>query len=300
MDSDVQAEQAEVARSIVGVFDSSAQAEAALEQLRAEGLGPNEVSIMMRDAHSEETVAEQAASSPVAGGAATGAALGGLLGGLAGWMVSIGALAIPGVGLVLGAGVLATMLTGIALGAATGGLIGALLSLGVPEDDARQYEGHLREGRILLTAHPGREFNVENAIRLMETNGGYDVRVYDSAPVRAVTPTGVDEVAETATTSEHFAHEDNAVETTETLELPTHEGEVAAHTDSLGSGAAGGYGDGEALSGASDSSLGEVNASTEHDMNRVLGPMTEQPPMENEQTAEPPESVEEDSGTKSE
>ena len=265
MDSDKQSDtQAEGARSIVGVFDSSAQAEAALEQLRAEGLGPNEVSIMMRDAHSEETVVEQAASSPVAGGAATGAALGGLLGGLAGWMVSIGALAIPGVGLVIGAGVLATLLTGIALGAATGGLIGALLSLGVPEDDARQYEGHLREGRILLTAHPGPEFDVDSAVRFMETNGGYDVRVYGSTPVRAVTPIGADEAAAAAEPSEH----------------PVQEGEVAAQTDSLGSGAAGGYGDGEAMSSASDSSLSEVTASIEHDMKGVFGQTTEEPPVE--------------------
>ncbi len=171
-----------ISRSIVGVFDSSDEAQRALEQLRADGLGPDEVSVMMRDTHVTESIQEQAASSPVAGGAAAGAALGGLLGGLAGWMVAIGAIAIPGVGLVVGAGALAAMLAGIALGAATGGLIGGLLSLGVPEDEARQYEDHLREGRVLLTVHPSPDFEIARATGILEANGAYDVRVYDSPP----------------------------------------------------------------------------------------------------------------------
>src|SRR5437667_2711108 len=133
---------------------------------------------MMRAAHVAETIQEQAAESPMVGGAATGAALGGLLGGLAGTMVAIGAIAIPGVGLVAGAGALAAMLAGVALGAATGGLIGALLSLGVPEDEARQYEGHLREGRVLLTVHPSPDFEIARATGIMEAHGAYDVRVY--------------------------------------------------------------------------------------------------------------------------
>ena len=80
-----------ISRSIVGVFDGPDEAQTALEQLRAEGLGPDEVSVMMRDAQVAESLPEQVAESPVAGGAATGAAIGGLLGGLAGWMVAIGA-----------------------------------------------------------------------------------------------------------------------------------------------------------------------------------------------------------------
>lgn len=173
-----------ISRSIVGIFDSSEEAQQALEQLRAQGLGPDQVSVMMRDAQAAESIQEQAAGSPVAGGAATGAALGGLLGGVAGWMVSIGAIALPGVGLVIGAGALAAMLMGVALGAATGGLIGALLGLGVPEDEARQYENHVREGRVLLTVHPSPLFDVTRATRILEANGAYDVRVYDASPER--------------------------------------------------------------------------------------------------------------------
>src|SRR5207248_2523435 len=141
MQGDMQADtQANSPSSIVGVFDSAVDAERALEQLRVQGVKPEEVSVMMRDARASETEEPVTTASNVAGGATTGAALGGLLGSLAGWMVSIGAIAIPGVGLVIGAGVLAATLTGLAVGAAAGGLIGALLGLGMPEEHAREYQ----------------------------------------------------------------------------------------------------------------------------------------------------------------
>ena len=148
--------------SIVGVFNTSVEAERALDQLRAQGVAPEDVSLMMRDVKASEEAASTPPAANVMGGAATGAAFGGLLGGLAGWMLAIGAITLPGVGPIvvvgagglMGAGALASMLTGLALGAATGGLIGALLGLGVPEEEARQYESHLRDGQILLTVDP--------------------------------------------------------------------------------------------------------------------------------------------------
>lgn len=248
-------------KSVVGVFDSSVEAERALAQLRAMGAGPEDVSVMMRDSKGGEMVTTDAAGSPVAGGAATGATLGGLLGGLAGWMVSIGAIvipgvAVPGVGTIIGGGVLASTLTGLAIGAATGGLIGALLGLGVPEEDAREYESHLKEGRILVTVHPSPAIEAAAALSVMQANGAYDVREYD-AP-RAPAPNGGPRPAEHAFSADHtpiLAEEARVVQEPSPVSRPAQpvpdelepDGEVAAHTDALGSGADGGYGDGNAL-----------------------------------------------------
>ena len=248
--------------SAVGVFDSSAEAESALAQLRAEGLGPDDVSVMMRDGRAAEQPEEQSGGSPIAGGAATGAVFGGLLGGLAGWMVAIGAIAIPGVGLVVGAGALAATITGIGIGAAAGGIIGSLLGMGVPEEDAREYEGHIREGRILLTVHPSAAMTTDRAVELMQANGGYDVRVY-GAPTSpaaeydfgaspaseysavAEAPEGDYYAGQSYTGESHTGESYDAVATDK-------EGEVAATTDDLGSGAEGGPGTGEAIDAADE------------------------------------------------
>src|SRR3954447_16776298 len=178
MDGDIETEMPALTSSVVGVFDDAEAAQTALETLRAEGLGADDVSIMMRDAGTASEVLEQTSGSPVAGGASAGATIGGLVGGLAGWMVAAGAIALPGVGMVIGAGALATTLAGLALGAAAGGIIGGLLGLGVPEEEAKAYDGHVQAGRVLLTVHPTATTTSARAVEVMDANGGYDVRVY--------------------------------------------------------------------------------------------------------------------------
>jgi hypothetical protein len=225
-------------RSIVGVFDSSVDAERALAQLRAIGAGPEDVSVMMRDTRASEEPAPTTGGTAVAGGAATGATLGGLLGGLAGWMVAIGAIAIPGVavpgvGTIVGGGILASTLAGLAIGAATGGLIGALLGLGVPEEDAREYEAHLKEGRILVTVHPTTSLDANGAANILQANGAYDVRVYDAPAAPGESTPQTTRVAEIAV--------DGSRE--EVVEA-----QASAEAEGLGSGAAGGYGTGQPLS----------------------------------------------------
>ena len=102
-----------------------------------------------------------------------------------------GALAIPGIGPVLGAGVLGSLLTGAAVGAAAGGLMGGLVGLGIPEEAARAYESHIKAGRVLLTVlhatDPAQAARVRDAV---ERAGAYDARIYggsDAGP-RLITP----------------------------------------------------------------------------------------------------------------
>src|SRR6185295_19443066 len=82
-----------------------------------------------------------------------GVGAGGALGGTLGLLVGIGALAIPGLGPLIAAGPILAALSGAAAGAAVGGITGALIGMGIPELEAKQYEGKIRGGNILLSIH---------------------------------------------------------------------------------------------------------------------------------------------------
>lgn len=245
--------------SVVGVLDDMAAVEPLLQRLADLGITVDDVSLMTRDGKAIPANEPTAAASPVAGGAATGAAFGGLLGGLAGWMISIGAIAIPGVvvpgvGAVFGAGVLAATLTGIAVGAAAGGLVGALLGLGVPEDEARQYEDYLKHGRVLLTVHVPEGGDTTRVVDALEGSGAYDVRAYEvraeeDEEEQAPLASAVDQGAEGLAAPQAGNQALDTVQSGSTGMPPApldSVGEVSAQTDSLGSGAAGGHGDGAA------------------------------------------------------
>jgi len=166
--------------TIAGVFDSQGDAEKALNELKEAGFSPDQVSVVAKDTRETQTMVER---SDMGGaettGIGTGALLGGLTGGLAGWLVGIGALAIPGIGPIVAAGALATTLGGAAIGAAAGGLIGALVGAGIPEEDARAYETHVKDGRILITAQASTAAQVQSARDAFDRYGGTDVRTYD-------------------------------------------------------------------------------------------------------------------------
>jgi hypothetical protein len=79
-------------------------------------------------------------------GATTGAVSGATVGGVLGLLAGIGALAIPGVGPFIAAGPIMATLAGMGVGGAVGGLTGALIGMGIPEFEAKKYEGRLKRG----------------------------------------------------------------------------------------------------------------------------------------------------------
>jgi hypothetical protein len=138
--------------AVMCLVKSSDQAERIVRALQDQGFSPNEISVLFPDrvgtrdfAHEQNTKAPE--------GATVGAGTGGLLGGTLGWLVGAGALAIPGLGPFIAAGPILAALAGAGAGAAAGGLTGALIGMGIPEFEAKQYEGKLREGNILISAH---------------------------------------------------------------------------------------------------------------------------------------------------
>ena len=139
--------------TVVGLFDNTAQAQRAVEQLRSSGINANDIGVAMRSGAESTQVATDTDTGGGGGGAVTGAVGGGVLGGLAGLLVGIGALAIPGVGPIIAAGPLAAALGGAALGAAGGGLVGALTGAGVPEEEAKWYDERVRGGGFLVTVN---------------------------------------------------------------------------------------------------------------------------------------------------
>ena len=165
-------------KAVFCIAPTEEQAVRIVEEARDLGFSNDDISVLFPDRETTRDFAhERKTKAPE--GAATGAVTGGVLGGIAGWLVGIGALAIPGIGPVVAAGALATTLGGAAIGAVAGGLIGALVGAGIPEEDARGYETHVREGRILITAQASSGQQAQAARAAFDRHGGTDVRAYD-------------------------------------------------------------------------------------------------------------------------
>ncbi|WP_151733941.1 general stress protein [Paenibacillus tengchongensis] len=138
-----------MANKIVGVFASEQEATRAIEELQSRGVPTDEISVITRDRDDMRNISEDTGTLAPEG-VATGAATGGVVGGVAGLLAGIGALAIPGIGPILAAGPIVATLTGAAIGAGAGGLVGGLIGLGIPEDEAREYESFVDRGDILV------------------------------------------------------------------------------------------------------------------------------------------------------
>lgn len=138
-------------RAVIGIVETRAQAEGVVTTLQR-SFGLHDISVLLPDVHDTNSFAhEHHTKAPE--GAAAGVGAGSMLGGTLGLLAGIGALAIPGVGPLIAAGPVLAALSGAAAGAAVGGLTGALVGLGIPEIEARAYEGKLRGGNILIAVH---------------------------------------------------------------------------------------------------------------------------------------------------
>jgi hypothetical protein len=171
-------------KAVFGIATSEEQAERIANQLKAAGFSGNDISVLFPDktgtrdfAHEQNTKAPE--------GAATGAGAGGLLGGGLGWLVGIGALAIPGVGPFIAAGPIMAALAGAAVGAAAGGLTGSLVGLGIPEYEAKQYEGKILKGNVLISVHTEDSKEVDKAKEIFKREGAQDISYTGESSVKA-------------------------------------------------------------------------------------------------------------------
>jgi hypothetical protein len=163
-----------MSKAVFGLVDNEAQAERIVDSLKAAGFSNNDISVLLPDKTGTRDFAhEKATKAPE--GAATGAGTGTVVGGVLGWLVGIGSLAIPGVGPFIAAGPIMAALAGAGVGAAVGGLSGALIGMGIPEYEAKQYEGKIKQGNILISVHSENSDEVKRAKDIFERGGAHDV-----------------------------------------------------------------------------------------------------------------------------
>jgi hypothetical protein len=154
----------------VGVFETRAAAERAVADLRAAGYRDDQIGMVAKDATTGKTVRKDGSGETNAGeGAAIGAAAGAAGGALVGAGIMAGV--IPVIGPVLALGTLGTILVNAAGGAALAGIAGALVGWGIPEEDAKYYEGEVKAGRYLVTVDTGGR---ADAAGVITRHGGYN------------------------------------------------------------------------------------------------------------------------------
>jgi hypothetical protein len=145
-----------------------------VDMLKTAGFLNTDISVLMPDRSGVRDLGtEKHSKAPE--GTSTGAASGAVLGGALGWLAGIGALAIPGVGPFVAAGPIMAALSGAAIGAASGGVAGGLIGLGMPEYEAKQYEGKLRDGNILLSVHTENGDQAKQAEEIFKNGGAKDI-----------------------------------------------------------------------------------------------------------------------------
>ena len=157
-----------------GIYSNRAELERGVEELKNANFRNADISVLFPDNEgSKEFAHEKNTKAPE--GATTGATTGALLGGGLGWLVGIGALAIPGVGPFIAAGPIVAALAGAGAGGAVGGITGALVGAGIPEYEAKRYEGRIKEGGILLSVHCDNSEWTKRAKDILERTGAQDV-----------------------------------------------------------------------------------------------------------------------------
>jgi Protein of unknown function (DUF3341) len=160
--------------TVFGIYTNRSSVERAVEALKVAGFSNNDVSALFPENKGTKDFAhEKATKAPE--GATTGAGTGALLGGGLGWLVGIGALAIPGLGPFIAAGPIVAALAGAGAGGAVGGLTGALIGMGIPEYEAKRYEGRVKDGGILLSVHSDNSEETKRAKEILERTGAKDV-----------------------------------------------------------------------------------------------------------------------------
>jgi hypothetical protein len=157
-----------------GIYSTRLAVENAVDRLRAEGYRNTDISVLFpENAGTKDFAHEKHTKAPE--GATTGAGTGAVVGGALGWLAGIGALAIPGLGPFIAAGPIMAALAGAGVGGTVGGVVGALVGMGIPEYEARRYEGRVKSGGILLSVHCDNSEWTKKAKHILEETGAEDV-----------------------------------------------------------------------------------------------------------------------------
>jgi len=160
--------------AVLGIYPSQTDLELALNSLKAAGFRNTDISVLVQEnlgtkdfSHEKSTKAPE--------GAAAGAGTGAVIGGILGWLVGIGLIAIPGLGPLIAAGPIVAALAGVGAVGAVGGVAGALAGMGIPEYEAKRYEGRVKKGGALLSVHCDDSEWVKRAKQVLADTGAEDI-----------------------------------------------------------------------------------------------------------------------------
>lgn len=163
-------------KSVWGIYRSRLSVETAIDRLREAGFLSSDISVLLpENLGPKDLVTERSSKAPE--GATVGAGSGVLIGGALGWLAGIGAFALPGLGAFIAAGPLIATLAGVGVGGVVGSLTGALIGAGVPEYEAKRYEGRLGKGGILLSVHCNSSDEADKARRVTKQTGAVDISI---------------------------------------------------------------------------------------------------------------------------
>src|SRR6266700_3374766 len=160
--------------AVFGIYPSYTAVEIGVDALRAAGFRNADISALCPESAGTRDLAQEK-NTKAPEGATTGAGTGVVLGGAMGWLLGIGAIAIPGLGPFIAAGPIMAALAGAGVGGAVGGLTGALIGMGIPEYEAKRYEGRVREEGILLSVHSDNSDWTKRAKEILERTGAQDI-----------------------------------------------------------------------------------------------------------------------------
>jgi hypothetical protein len=152
------------------------QTETIMRNLKNSGFSGSDISVLMADKDGTRDFAHEH-NSKAPEGTATGAGTGAVIGGALGWLAGIGALAIPGLGPFIAAGPILAALSGAAVVGTLGGITGALIGMGIPEFEAKRFEGKVKAGSSLISIHCDDSDESDRATAICEAAGADDITI---------------------------------------------------------------------------------------------------------------------------
>jgi hypothetical protein len=160
--------------AVFGIYPSLTSVEISVDELKSAGFRNTDISVLFPESSGTRDFAHEK-STKAPEGATTGAGTGAVLGGALGWLMGVGALAIPGLGPFIAAGPIMAALAGAGVGGTVGGIAGALIGMGIPEYEAKRYEGRVKDGGILLSVHSDNSDWTKRAKDILKRTGAQDI-----------------------------------------------------------------------------------------------------------------------------
>src|SRR6202161_658212 len=173
---------------VFGIYSTRIAVENATDSLVRAGFPTSDISVLLPESPGGVKDMGTAKETKAPEGTAVGVTAGGVIGGTLGLLAGVGLLAIPGLGPFIAAGPIMAGLAGLGVGGAVGGVTGALIGLGIPEYEAKRYEGRLQKGGILLSVHCDTSEEIKRAKEILKNTNAEDISSTGESSVNSKQP----------------------------------------------------------------------------------------------------------------